>query len=200
MSYLKSGRKSKLHVDDVDGAFKMYFKNVGNAEGNDLISKNLRLVIMVARKYVGLGLSFMDLIQEGNIGLLKAIEMFDASKKCKFSTYAVWWIRQTISRALRKQATINDRYEDLPAEYEMPVRAEQEDVIYRAEVSLLIDEVLDACNNRERDVIKMRFGLGEYNRRHTLNEVARKHCVTKERIRQIEESVLYRLKRIIEGG
>ncbi len=112
---------------EVDHQIKFYLKEIGRislltreqemilakriAEGDtkakaELIEANLRLVVSIAKKYINNGLSFMDLVQEGNIGLIKAVEKFDYNRGCKFSTYAIWWIRQAITRALADKARI----------------------------------------------------------------------------------------------
>ena len=171
-----------------------------------LTKANLRFVVSVAKQYQNQGLSLPDLINEGNLGLIKAAEKFDETRGFKFISYAVWWIRQSILQALAEQSRIvrlplnqvgslnkigkvlsrfEQENERRPSAEEL---AEELDI----PVDKITDRALATLTERESDIIKMFFGIGC--QEVTLEEIGDKFGLTRERVRQIKEKAIRRLR------
>jgi RNA polymerase primary sigma factor len=249
-------RLEKASLSDEDHSVLEHEIDLGVEAHDQLVQSNLRLVVALARRYVGRGMALLDLIQEGNVGLMRAVERFDYRRGFKFSTYATWWIRQAISRAIADQGrtirmpihvldSVNKltraqremtqamgrtpSLEELAYELDLdPGRVAELQRIAQDTVSLetpvgededgtlgdLVEDMeserpadiatfsslqdqlamaLEGLNEREREVLIMRFGLAD-GRMRTLEEVGSHFKVTRERIRQLETKALAKLR------
>ena len=259
--HMEAGHRAQSRLDeegliDEDRAVLGHEIDIGDAAQKQLVQSNLRLVVALARRYVGRGMALLDLIQEGNVGLMRAVERFDYRRGFKFSTYATWWIRQAISRAIADQGrtirmpihvldSVNKltraqremtqtmgrkpTLDELAFELDIePARVAELQRIAQDTVSLetpvgedddgtlgdLVEDLesdrppdvatfsslqdqlamaLEGLNEREREVLIMRFGLAD-GRMRTLEEVGSHFKVTRERIRQLETKALAKLR------
>jgi RNA polymerase primary sigma factor len=247
------GQPRDLFVERVDRVRRADFAL--NEAKRVLLEANLRLVVSIARRHLNRGLSMLDLIQEGNLGLMKAVDRFQFRRGFKFSTYATWWVRQSISRALADYGrtirlpvhvteTLNrlsrtrrelaaelgrdptaeelsqasqiepDKVRVLleaamqPASLDAPVGEEDdmrladivsdqarspEDETIQRDLATKVERALEPLSDREREVIRLRYGLGT-EREHTLDEIGRRLAITRERVRQIEAKALAKLR------
>jgi RNA polymerase primary sigma factor len=223
---------------------------------HELIEPNLRLVVSVAKRYLNRGLSLLDLIQEGNIGLMKAVDRFQYRRGFKFSTYATWWIRQSVNRGIHdygrtirlpvhaieslnkltraraelvgelnrepQPAELAERMQmpvakvlllleaaKVPASLEAPIGEEGETLVghlvrdvksgspeddaIRGELATEVEHVMALLSEREREVLRLHYGLGQ-DRELTLAEIGRRLSITRERVRQIEVKALAKLR------
>ena len=251
------------HEEEVKIA-KQIKENNSEIAKSTLVNANLRLVVSIAKKYIGRGLSFLDLIQEGNIGLMKAAERFDYEKGYKFSTYATWWIQQSITRAIADKARIirlpihlidsltkiKKETIDLTTKLgRVPTKQEVADslglslkkmnsIIKSAQSTISIDtptnqkddankiidyivdestmspdsrvsdenlfediqRMLKQLSPKERDILILRYGLDNNGEKKTLDEIGSHYGVSRERIRQIENRAISKLKKLCKNA
>lgn len=259
-AYLKEIRTIPLLKPEEEITLAKRIKRKDKEAYNRMVRSNLRLVINIAKRYVHFGVPFMDLIEEGNMGLMKAVEKFNPQKGYRFSTYAAWWIKQSITRSISEQGKIIripvymqellNKYKKIaerlsqklhriateaeiakkmklpaekiheinrwtlkPASLEEPMGEDGEDQIKdiiedknavspQEELQNFlqrerIDNLLDKMSKREKEILDLRFGLIDGST-HTLAEVSKKIGVSRERIRQIEESALKKLRKFVK--
>lgn len=253
--YLQEIGKTRLLTKDEEIKLAKQYLAGNTVSKQKLINANLRLVVSIAKKYTGRGILFLDLIQEGNVGLIKAVEKYDPDKGFKFSTYATWWIRQAITRAVADHSrtirvpvhmveTINkvrnvskqlfiklnrkpsnneiakemkmstDKIKEIILVSQIPMSLDNvigddsgtladyvedkkqvtdDEKIFTLELKNEINNILHKLNERERNIIKLRFGIDDGIQR-TLEDVGKIYNVTRERIRQIESKAIQKLQ------
>ena len=204
------GNFSPLSKDEEMSLWEKYKKNNDISARDKIIKSNLKFVASVAKPFQGLGLSYSDLIAEGNIGLMKAMEKFDYEKGYKTISYSVWWIRQSILEALHERNLING--DELPKDYEKGVESDEDneynivsgdrheiedgnalEYIKKNEIKTAIRLLMGCLTDREQAVLNYYFGLSG-DEEMTLEEIGKKLGLTKERIRQIKEKSLKKLR------
>ena len=262
--YLRQIGKIPLlsHEEEIELAKKVQ-ENRDEFAKDLLVNANLRLVVSIAKKYIGRGLSFLDLIQEGNVGLIKAVGRFDYKKGYKFSTYATWWIQQSITRAIADKARIirlpihmidsigKIRRATIDLTAELGHSPSKQEIAYRLGLSVpkltsiiksaqstvsmdtpatsdedaskiadfIVDDttispdgrvtqdnlledirqILNQLSQKERDVLILRYGLDNNGMRKTLDEIGTQYGVSRERIRQIENRAISKLKKLCKN-
>ncbi|HOB27129.1 MAG TPA: RNA polymerase sigma factor RpoD/SigA [Bacteroidales bacterium] len=254
--YLQEIGREELITPDEEVKLAQRIKQGDEAARNKLVKANLRFVVSVAKQYQNQGLSLQDLINEGNIGLIKAAERFDETRGFKFISYAVWWIRQSILQAIAEQsrivrlplnqigsinkisketARLEQELERMPSVEEIadlveipenkvaesirisgkhisvdaPVSPDEDatmldlfipsdtpstdQALIQESLAKEIQRALSSLTKKERDIINMYYGIG-YTHPYSLDEIAEKYKLTRERVRQIKEKAIKRLK------
>ena len=261
-TYLKEVRLIPLLTPQQEIDLNKKIRRGDEMARKDMIRANLRLVINIAKRYMRLGIPFLDLIEEGNLGLMKAVEKFDHRKGFRFSTYAAWWIKQGITRSISEQGKmirvpvymndlitkwkknkerLSQKLKRIPTDAEIakkiklssdkiekinfwmssttssldaPIGEDSENQISDlvedqnatppdAKIEHMldrerVDNLLEVMTDREREILDLRFGLSN-TKPQTLAVVAKKLGVSRERIRQIEEMALRKLRKFVAG-
>lgn len=202
------GNLSPLSKDEELSLWEKYKKHNDLSARDKIIKSNLKFVASVAKSFQGLGLSYSDLIAEGNIGLMKAMEKFDYEKGYKTISYSVWWIRQTIMEALKERSLLKG--DELPRDFEKNIESDDDseynnvsgrDIedgdamssIRDGEIKSTVRMLMGVLTKREQAILIDYFGLGNEDEM-TLEEIGKKLGLTKERVRQIKEKSLKKLR------
>ena len=203
------GKYEPLSKEEEMTLWERYKKRNDMSARDKLITSNLKFVANIAKSYQGMGLSYADLIAEGNCGLMKAMDKFDYKRGYKTISYSVWWIRQTIMEALSQRAEING--ETLPDDSDKEVEEESllnsdkpnigdeytdksyYKTISDGEMKGIVSFLMDVLSDREKNIISKYFGI-ERKKEMTLEEIGKEMGLTKERVRQIKESAMKKLR------
>ncbi len=259
--YMREISRHKLLTAEEEVALAKRIANADETATQQMIQSNLRLVVKIARRYMNRGLAFLDLIEEGNIGLMRAVERFDDAYGCRFSTYATWWIRQSIERAIMNQSRtirlpvhvvkelngvlkccsrLRSTLGREPTVYEVAdarnisidrvrsllgsaantesadallyddgdftiydVTADESaiapsDDMEKQRRNAMLEKWMEQLSVKERQVVRMRYGLGLGDEIWTLESIGEHMGVTRERIRQIQVAALQKLRRMVK--
>jgi RNA polymerase primary sigma factor len=222
-AYLREISKLPLLSVDEERALASRIQDQGDeAALSQLVESNLRFVVSYAKRYRGLGVSFLDLIHEGNLGLIEAARRFDPSRNVKFITYAVWWIRESLMHLLADQtrafsfppklfALLHNGSDDVSLSEPIATSRDEgssrqfgdllpqdqvpieDEMIHRSDLDELASALLD-LDRKEREVMRLRYGL-EDDEEHTLQEIGERLNLSRERVRQIESRAKEKLRR-----